>query len=488
MTSSNIILIGAVLLIVSVLVSKMSARIGIPMLLLFLFVGMFFGSDGLGLEYNDAPMTQFVGMIALCIILFSGGMGTKFTEIKPILSPGVVLSTVGVVLTTLFTGVFVFFLSKWSDRVATFALPVALLLAATMSSTDSASVFNLLRSQSMGLKHNLKPMLELESGSNDPMAYLLTLAFIGVVQADKMSVMELTRMLVVQLTVGIACGYGFGKFSVWFINKIHLSNTSLYTILLLAAVFLTFALTDMLGGNGYMAVYLAGIIVGNAKLVKKTEITMFMDGLTWLFQIVIFLVLGLLVNPKDMLNIAPFALLIGVFLMLVARPLTVFLCLIPFRDVSVRDKIFVSWVGLRGAVPIIFATYPLIEDVPHALDIFNVVFFITIISLLFQGTSIPQVARMLKLTEPLKEEGNSFGIIIPEENDSKVWEVEITAPMLESGNNLANMQLPAGILVMLVKRSHRTMVPDGKLELHVGDKLLLISAADQDEGEVLQQC
>jgi potassium/hydrogen antiporter len=401
-------------------------------------------------------------------------------------APGVVLSTAGVMLTTLITGAFVFGLSKWMDNAATLTFPIALLLAATMSSTDSASVFNLLRSQSMGLKHNLKPMLELESGSNDPMAYLLTLAFIGVVQTDKMSVMELSSMLVVQLTVGIASGYGFGKVTVWIMNKIHLSNTSLYTILLLAAVFITFSLTDMLGGNGYLAVYLAGIIVGNSRLVKKTEVSLFLDGLTWLFQIVIFLVLGLLVNPKQMLHVAPFALLVGVFLMLVARPLSVFLSLIPFKGISVRDKVFVSWVGLRGAVPIIFATYPMLEDIPHASDIFNVVFFITIISLLFQGTSIPQVARMLHLTEKMKEEGNSFGIIIPEENDSKVWEVEITAPMLESGNNLANMQMPAGILVMLVKRGSKTMVPDGKLELHVGDKLLLISAADQDEAEVLQ--
>lgn len=486
MTPGNIILIAAVLLLVSVLVSKMSARIGVPMLLLFLFVGMFFGTDGLGLEFNDTGLTQFVGMIALCIILFSGGMGTKFSDIKPIVAPGVVLSTAGVMLTTLITGAFVFGLSKWMDNAATLTFPIALLLAATMSSTDSASVFNLLRSQSMGLKHNLKPMLELESGSNDPMAYLLTLAFIGVVQTDKMSVMELSSMLVVQLTVGIASGYGFGKVTVWIMNKIHLSNTSLYTILLLAAVFITFSLTDMLGGNGYLAVYLAGIIVGNSRLVKKTEVSLFLDGLTWLFQIVIFLVLGLLVNPKQMLHVAPFALLVGVFLMLVARPLSVFISLLPFREISTRDKAFVSWVGLRGAVPIIFATYPMLEDIPHASDIFNVVFFITIISLLFQGTSIPQVARMLKLTEKMKEEGNSFGIIIPEENDSKVWEVEITEPMLESGNNLANMQMPAGILVMLVKRGSKTMVPDGKLELHVGDKLLLISAADQDEAEVLQ--
>ena len=326
-------------------------------------------------------------------------------------------------------------------------------------------------------------MLELESGSK---IYGLSVdsGFYRSVQTDKMSVVELSRMLVVQLTVVWPADMGSEKSRMDY-EQIHLSNTSLYTILLLAAIFLTFALKNMFGGT-VSAVYLAGIIVGNSRLVKKAEVSLFLDGLTWLFQIVMFLVLGLLVNPKQMLHVAPFALLVGVFLMLVARPLSVFLSLIPFKGISVRDKVFVSWVGLRGAVPIIFATYPMLEDIPHATDIFNVVFFITIISLLFQGTSIPQVARMLHLTEKMKEEGNSFGIIIPEENDSKVWEVEITAPMLESGNNLANMQLPAGILVMLVKRGNKTMVPDGKLELHVGDKLLLISSTDQDEAEVLQ--
>lgn len=481
---SSFILIGAVLLLVSVLVSKISAKVGVPMLLLFLFVGMAFGKDGLGLDYENTEVTQLVGTIALGIILFSGGMGTKFADIKPIIRPGAALATVGVIMTTLITGLFVFVLSKWAKMPFELTLPTGLLLAATISSTDSASVFNLLRSQNMGLKHNLKPLLELESGSNDPIAYLLTLAFIGVVQADKMSVLELTKMLVVQMTVGVACGYFFGKLTVWVINRIHLSNTSLYTILMLAAVFIAYCLTDLMSGNGFLSVYLAGMIVGNSKLVKKTEVSMFLDGLTWLVQMVMFLLLGLLVQPTHMLPVAWFAILTAIFLMFVARPLSVFITLIPFPEIKFRDKLFTSWVGLRGAVPIIFATYPVVAQVPHSEDIFNVVFFITILSLLFQGTSIPAVAKLFRLTEAVKEEGNSFGIIIPEENDSKVWEVVITEPMLQSGNRLRDMQLPPGVLVMLVKRSDRTMVPNGQLELHVNDKLLLISATDTDESGI----
>ena len=475
-TAENILLIGAILIFCSILISKTGYRFGIPTLLLFLLVGMGFGSDGLGLQFDSASDAQFIGMMALSIILFTGGMDTKLHDIRPVLAQGILLSTVGVLVTTLLTGGFIYFLS--SSTSADIALPLltSLLLAATMSSTDSASVFNLLRSQKMNLKENLRPMLELESGSNDPMAYMLTIALIQVVASGSdLSIGGVAKDLLVQFFFGGVIGFAFGKFSVWLINKIELSNASLYPILLLSLVFITFTTTDLLKGNGYLAVYIAGVVVGNARLVFRKEVNTFMNGLTWLFQIVMFLSLGLLVNPHEMLDVAWIAVLIALFMILVARPVSVFLCLLPFRGMSHRARWFVSWVGLRGALPIIFATYPVVAGIPGSQQIFNVVFFITLLSLIIQGMTISAGARMLHLDLPQEKEGNEFGVELPEEIDSQLMDQTLTAEMLKNGNRLADMDIPKGTLVMLVKRGNEFIIPNGQVELYEGDKLLFIS-------------
>lgn len=475
-TAENVLLIGAILIFCSILISKTGYRFGIPTLLLFLLVGMGFGSDGLGLQFDSASDAQFIGMMALSIILFTGGMDTKLHDIRPVLAQGILLSTVGVLVTTLLTGGFIYFLS--SSTSADIALPLltSLLLAATMSSTDSASVFNLLRSQKMNLKENLRPMLELESGSNDPMAYMLTIALIQVVASGSdLSIGGVAKDLLVQFFFGGVIGFAFGKFSVWLINKIELSNASLYPILLLSLVFITFTTTDLLKGNGYLAVYIAGVVVGNARLAFRKEVNTFMNGLTWLFQIVMFLSLGLLVNPHEMLDVAWIAVLIALFMILVARPVSVFLCLLPFRGMSHRARWFVSWVGLRGAVPIIFATYPVVAGIPGSQQIFNVVFFITLLSLIIQGMTISAGARMLHLDLPQEKEGNEFGVELPEEIDSQLMDQTLTAEMLKNGNRLADMDIPKGTLVMLVKRGNEFIIPNGQVELYEGDKLLFIS-------------
>ena len=400
-TAENILLIGSILLFVSIVVGKTGYRFGVPALLLFLLVGMLFGSHGLGLQFHNAKIAQFIGMVALSVILFSGGMDTKFKEIRPILSPGIVLSTVGVFLTALFTGLFIWYLSGMSWTNIHFPLITSLLLASTMSSTDSASVFAILRSQKMNLKHNLRPMLELESGSNDPMAYMLTIVLIQFIQSDGMGTGNIIGSFIIQFLVGAAAGYILGKLAILILNKINIDNQSLYPILLLSFVFFTFAITDLLRGNGYLAVYIAGMMVGNHKITFRKEIATFMDGLTWLFQIIMFLMLGLLVNPHEMIEVAVVALLIGVFMIVIGRPLSVFLCLLPFRKITLKSRLFVSWVGLRGAVPIIFATYPVVANVEGSNMIFNIVFFITIVSLIVQGTSVSFVARLLHLSTPV---------------------------------------------------------------------------------------
>lgn len=475
----NMLLVGSVLLIISIVVGKTGYRFGVPALLLFLLVGMFFGSDGLGLQFNNTHQAQAIGMVALSVILFSGGMDTKIADIKPIMSAGVVLSTAGVLLTALFTGLFIWIISGMSFTNISFPLTTSLLLAATMSSTDSASVFAILRSQKMNLKHNLRPMLELESGSNDPMAYMLTIVLIQIILSGSMNAGEIAGNLAVQFLVGGAGGYILGKLTVLFLNKINIDNQSLYAILLLGCVFFTFTITDRLHGNGYLAVYIAGMVVGNKKIVYRKEIATFMDGMSWLFQIIMFLTLGLLVNPHEMLNVALVAILVGVFLILIGRPLSVFLCLLPFRKINFKSKLFVSWVGLRGAVPIIFATYPVVAGVEGSNSIFNIVFFITIVSLVVQGTSISFFARLLHLSAPLPQTGNEFGVELPEEIDSSLSDMTVTPEMIEQADTLKEMNLPQGTLVMIVKRGNEFLIPNGSLKLHVGDKLLLISEKEK---------
>ena len=480
-TAENILLIGSILLFVSIVVGKTGYRFGVPALLLFLLVGMLFGSDGLGLQFHNAKIAQFIGMVALSVILFSGGMDTKFKEIRPILSPGIVLSTVGVFLTALFTGLFIWYLSGMSWTNIHFPLITSLLLASTMSSTDSASVFAILRSQKMNLKHNLRPMLELESGSNDPMAYMLTIVLIQFIQSDGMGTGNIIGSFIIQFLVGAAAGYILGKLAILILNKINIDNQSLYPILLLSFVFFTFAITDLLRGNGYLAVYIAGMMVGNHKITFRKEIATFMDGLTWLFQIIMFLMLGLLVNPHEMIEVAVVALLIGVFMIVIGRPLSVFLCLLPFRKITLKSRLFVSWVGLRGAVPIIFATYPVVANVEGSNMIFNIVFFITIVSLIVQGTSVSFVARLLHLSTPLEKTGNDFGVELPEEIDTHLSDMTITMEMLNEADTLKDMNLPKGTLVMIVKRGDEFLIPNGTLKLHVGDKLLLISEKNKQE-------
>ena len=471
-----ILLVGSVLMLAGIMAGKVGTRFGVPALLLFLITGMIFGSAGLGIQYNDAGHTQFIGMVALTVILFFGGLETKFAEIRPILGPGITLSTLGVLLTTVCFGGFLYGLDQLGLAPVHFTFPIALLLAATMSSTDSASVFALLRSKNMHLKEGLRPILELESGSNDPMAYMLTIALIQYVTGgnEDGSMWSILVTFLLQFSVGGLLGYAMGWLTVKLLNKANIGNEALYPILLLCAVFLTFSATTLLQGNGYLAVYIMGVLVGNRKVVHKKSIITFFDGLTWLLQIALFIILGLFVDAHSLLPIAGFALLAGLFMIFVARPLAVHLCLVFFPSISMRGRWFLSWVGLRGAVPIIFATYPLMSQVEGAETLFNIVFFITLLSLLIQGSTMPAVARLLKLDEEAKNEVSLFGVEIPQHTGTKMVEREVTQEMLSSGRRLMEIDLREEELVILVRRGDNYMVPKGKLVLEVGDVLLIV--------------
>ena len=478
--SEHLLLVGALLLFVAVMAGKVAYRFGAPALLLFLSVGMIFGLNFI--SFRSFEITQGIGMFALCIILFTGGMDTKFSDIRPILGPGVVLATVGVALTALFVGAFIFLFSKWVGLALSF--PVSLLLASTMASTDSASVFSILRTKKQGLRQNLRPLLELESGSNDPMAYMLTIVMVAVVTSSggEMSVWSSIMRFVVQMLVGGVVGYGIGRLAVFTINNINIkNNVSLYSVLLLAFVFFSFSFTSLVWGNGYFAVYVTGLVVGNYKIAHRGNLSTFFDGFTWLAQIVMFLTIGLLVNSDELLqhDVLLLGLAVGAFLILIARPLAVFISLAPFRRFTTKARVYIAWVGLRGAVPIIFATYPIVAGVENGYLIFNVVFLGTLISLLVQGTTVSGMANWLGLAYEEKEP--LFKVGIPDSIKSNFSEIEVTDAMLAHGVTLRDIDLPDNTLVVMISRGENYFVPRGNTELAVGDRLLVVSDRNEEE-------
>ena len=355
-----------------------------------------------------------------------------------------------------------------------------LLLASTMSSTDSASVFSILRGKGLHLKHDLRPTLELESGANDPMAYVLTTTFISLVlQGGDPHYGSALLTLLLQLVIGAITGWGLGKGMVWFINRINIDNTALYPILVLSGSFFVFAATYYLHGNSYLAVYVAGLVVGNSRFVHKRSTRSFFDGVSWIAQLSMFLTLGLLVNPSELRPVLVPGLIISFVMIIVSRPLAVFLSLSPFRRYTFRDRLFVSWVGLRGAVPIIFAILCRASNVPHSDVMFNIVFLCTLVSLVVQGTTLPLVARWLGVTETPKTQSRTpsqdFDIDFPEEIKSAIVEATVTEKMLSIGSRMMDFQLPEKTLVIMVKRGDNYFVPTGKTTLHLGDRLMLLS-------------
>lgn len=483
------ILIASVLLFFSLIAGKTGYRFGVPTLLLFLLIGMIAGSGGLGLQFSSPKLAQYIGVIALNIILFSGGLDTRVSELRPIARQGIVLATVGVLLTALITGLFIYWLTNSILQSVTFSLLESLLLAGIMSSTDSASVFSILRSKNLSLKENVRPLLELESGSNDPMAFMITIVLLQLISAPEISGWMVLLQFLQQLLFGAGAGYLLGRFSVKLINKIGLDNDALYSVLMLTIMFFIYGFTATIGGNGYLAVYIGGLIIGNHKVVHRRSTMKFFDGLTWLFQIIMFLALGLLVEPRELLPIAGVGIIVGLFMILVSRPLTVFMSFAPFRHISLRAKLFTSWVGLRGAVPIIFATYPWISEVPHAKIMFNIVFFITVLSLMLQGTTVSLMAKWLGLSKEStkRPKMKEFDVEFSDDIKSATCEITVNKEMLKQGHNLLNINLPEHTLVVMVKRHERYFIPRGTTHLEEGDSLLVITDNEEAMRETYRQ-
>ncbi len=473
-TTENILLIGSILLFISIIAGKTSYRFGVPTLLLFLTIGMLAGSEGIGrINFNDLGLAQFIGIISLNVILFSGGLDTNWKSVKPVIWQGISLSTLGVLFTALSVGVFVYFLTD-------FTLFEGLLLGAIVSSTDAAAVFSILRSKNLALKQQLRPTLELESGSNDPMAYVLTIAFLGMVTHPEKSLISIIPLFLLQMILGTATGFLFGKLSKLVINHIQLDFEGLYPVLAIALMYFTFSFTDFIGGNGFLAVYLCAVYLGNQNLIHKKTILKMFDGVAWLMQIVLFLTLGLLVFPTHIVPVIGIGLIISLFLILVARPLSVYLSLLPFR-MSFRRRAYISWVGLRGAVPIVFATYPLLAGIEKADMIFNIVFFVALTSVLVQGTTIPIVAKWLKLAAP--EETKPFDVhsIIPDDYiKTGMTEIMIPPGGIATGKKIVELNFPNTGIIALIRRGDKYITPNGSTIIEPNDVLIVLS--DNKEG------
>lgn len=467
--TTYLLLTAGVLVFLSTLASKLSERFGVPALLMFLGVGVLAGSEGLGrIPFDDPLAANSIGTVALAYILFSGGLDTNQHAVRPVLWRGLLLSTVGVAVTALLLGLFI-----WAVFGFTFA--EALLPAAIVSSTDAAAVFSVLRSRGVSLKGNLRPLLELESGSNDPMAVFLTLGLIGILMNPGTSWLSLLPAFLRQMTVGAGIGLGAGKLAALLLNRVRLDYEGLYPVLSMSIVVLVFGLAAVLGGNGFLAVYLAGIVVGNSDVLHKRSLMRFHDGLGWLMQIGMFLALGLLVFPSRLLPVAGMGLLIAAVLMFVARPIAVYLCLWRSRF-SVRERTLVGWTGLRGAVPIVLATFPMLAGYPQSAWVFNVVFFVVLTSVLLHGRSLMTVARWLGVDQPLAsrpryplEFDRTEGIA------GETREFEIPPDSAAVGQRVMDLKLPASVLILLIRRGREFIVPRGQTRIESSDTLLVLA-------------
>ncbi len=478
LTTENILLIGSLMMFISIVAGKTSYRFGVPTLLLFLGIGMLFGSDGIGgIQFNDPKVAQLIGIVSLNFILFSGGLDTDWKSVRPVLKEGIALSTVGVLFTAVSLGLVI----KW---LTDFSIYESLLLGSIVSSTDAAAVFSILRSKSLGLRTNLRPTLELESGSNDPMAYVLTIAFLSLVVNQDQSFWSIIPFFLMQMLIGAAAGFAFGRLSKYVINYIRLDFEGLYPVLVIALMFITFSITDFVGGNGFLAIYICSVYLGNQNLIHKRTIMKVYDGLAWMMQIVLFLTLGLLVFPSDIIPVLGIGLVISLALIFVARPIGVFLSLLPFK-MRLQRRFYISWVGLRGAVPIVFATYPLLAGIDKANMMFHIVFFISVTSILIQGTTLSIMAKWFGVAAPEEKQSASdiekFLYDLPK---AVMKEIEILPNCKSAGKSIVELEFPKNAIIAIIKRNESFLTPKGTTIIQPGDKLYVLSENEEGLNEV----
>ena len=489
LSAGNLIMFISLLMFVSILVAKIGTKFGVPTMLLFLVIGMLAGEDGLGIKIENLHVAEFLGHLAMTIILLSGGLETSLSETKPIIRKGISMTTLGLALTIVITGSFIYLV--FGDQIGGAGASIlgCFLLSAVMSSTDSASVFSILRNSRLSLRENLGPLLELESGSNDPTAYVLTILLVQIMETIHSAagvtgtwviLLNGAWILIKQIALGFGMGLAIGRGARWLLTKIHLANPSLYSILILSIAMFANGATSYIGGNGLLALYISAIVIGNTpKLPCKKEVLQFYDGITWLSQLIMFLLLGLLAKPSQMHGIIWPALQIGLFLIFIARPAGIILSLLPFKGLTFRAKLLASWVGLKGAGPILFALYTVLEGVDGSSEIFNIVFCITLLSLLLQGMTLTPMAHLLNMSIDDDPDVETFGMEIPEEM-GMLRDHIVAQEDLEGGETLRDLHLPHGIRVVMVRRGPKYIVPHGSLKLMVGDRLVIIMGDTED--------
>jgi cell volume regulation protein A len=465
-TTEQVLLAAALLLFLGVLSSKLSDRFSIPSLVLFIGIGMLAGSEGIGrIAFNNAALAKTIGVIALSFILFSGGLETDFREAKRVFAKGITLSTLGVLVTAGVVGIF----ASWI-----FKIPIreGLLLGAIISSTDAAAVFSILRSKNISLKGQLRPLLELESGSNDPMAVFLTVGMIQLIQHAAMPWHSLIGMFLKQMALGFVIGWAVAEIFLRIIKRLRLEYEGLYAALTFSVVLLAYGAAETAGGNGFLSVYLVGLLLSRKDFFYKKNLLRFHAGLAWLMQITMFVTLGLLVFPSQLLPIAWGGIATALVLFFVARPVSVFLCL-PFD--RFREKLMISWVGLRGAAPIVLATFPLLAKVSNSELIFDVVFFVVLVSVLIQGTSIPAISKWLGLHAPLQRRPRyPLEFEQHEGVDAELLEFFVPYGGKISGKRLYDLNFPQNSLAVLVGRNDKFIVAKGNTLLEDGDVVLVL--------------
>lgn len=478
---NHFILAGSVILLLSVLLSKSSSRFGLPILIIFMLIGMLSGSEGLGgIQFENYELTHSLSLVALCLIIFSGGIETEIKDIKENLGRGIILSSFGVLFTT---GVIGFFVHK----ILNISLMESLLLGAILSATDAAAVFSIFKDKSSQVTARNKNLLKFESGSNDPMAYLLVTILLGVIETGTYDLNNIGISFIVNPVMGLIIGWILAKAFISLNNIINLEHIGLYPALTLSFLFLNYSLASQLGGNGFLAVYVFGLLISSRKILHKTFLYSFYDGVSWLSQIGLFVMLGLLVFPSRLIKIAPEGVVIALFLILVARPVTIFLCLM-FSKFNFKDKVFVSWAGLKGATPIVFASLAAVKMGNKAYIIFDIVFFVVLVSALIQGMSLKLVAKKLGLLyEAIEDPSFPIDFEVLEKTKNGIKEIIVSGSDYAVEKRVVDLNLPSGCLVLFIKREGAFIVPDGSTKFQENDKVLIVTRV-KDDVETAIEC
>ena len=464
----QLMLCCGLILLICITSSKVLYRFGVPLLLIFIFLGMIFGV--MVIDFSDFQLTGKIASIALVFIMFYGGFGTNWSMAKPKAAPSILMSTLGTIITFFITGVFVYLIFKISFL-------ESLLIGAVVSSTDAASVFAILRSQKLNLEGSLASLLEVESGSNDPVACMLTLIILTLMGGG--TVMNLIPLVISQIVIGVMIGTLIAMASIYLIRHANFEIESFYIIFIIAIAIIAYSLSEWMGGNGYLSVYISGIIIGNSKIPHKKTLVHFLDGVSWIMQIILFFILGLLANPLELPKVIGKSVVISLGIIFIARPISVFLVLKKF-DFNTKEKLFIAWVGLRGAASIVFAIFALNYGISINNDIYHIIFFIALISVGVQGTLIPIIAKRLELLDNNRPVLKTFNDYVEEKN-TKVMEVKIEGSCRLINKSIMDANIPEEILIAMIKREGEIIIPKGASIIKEGDILVVVGNCLEDD-------